>query len=419
MTSGGPAAAADRPRRRPPDRRDEILSVAAQSFSARGYHATRLTEIAEEVGISAPALYRHFSGKYDLFAAAALRLSEQLTAAADAVEACPDPRVELDRLLHALLAFTWEKRAAGSLYRWEARLLAPEDRRPIAAGGSAVHRRVRDLVHACDPAAEDRATGEQATGERATEDRATGGRADVLATAILSVVASPVTHRVRTSRRTAMDVLCDAADRLATLTPPMPADATEAGPGLAPAGRREAILSESISLFARRGYGEVTLEEIGAAVDLPASGVYRHFESKAAILTAAFWRASARTTAAISAGLAEAATPREAVVALARQYSALCVADPDIMTVFLSERGALAPDDLRALRRQQRTNIDEWSTWLQRARPDISGSAARLLVHAALTVAGDLPARDAGVGAETVGHLCAAVMLGADPRSVR
>ena len=50
-------------RRRPPDRKATILRVAAELFASRGYAAVSLTEIAEGVGISPGAMYRHYPGK--------------------------------------------------------------------------------------------------------------------------------------------------------------------------------------------------------------------------------------------------------------------------------------------------------------------------------------------------------------------
>jgi AcrR family transcriptional regulator len=51
-------------RKRPRDRKDRIAQVAAELFCARGYHGVSLDEIAAAVGISAPAVYRHFPNKY-------------------------------------------------------------------------------------------------------------------------------------------------------------------------------------------------------------------------------------------------------------------------------------------------------------------------------------------------------------------
>lgn len=50
-----------------PGRKGEILGAAAAVFAERGYDAGSMREIAERVGVTEPALYRHFPGKEALF----------------------------------------------------------------------------------------------------------------------------------------------------------------------------------------------------------------------------------------------------------------------------------------------------------------------------------------------------------------
>ncbi|MGW9169684.1 TetR/AcrR family transcriptional regulator, partial [Agromyces sp. NPDC055657] len=89
-------------RRRPKDRKAQIARASAESFSALGYHGVSMEAIASRVGISAAALYRHYSSKYELFRDAVLNLSQQLvdgTAFAD--EPDGDPREQLRKLVAA------------------------------------------------------------------------------------------------------------------------------------------------------------------------------------------------------------------------------------------------------------------------------------------------------------------------------
>jgi AcrR family transcriptional regulator len=52
-----------------PGRRGEILDAALQVFAEKGYAAGSMRDIAGRVGVSEPALYRHFPGKEALFLA--------------------------------------------------------------------------------------------------------------------------------------------------------------------------------------------------------------------------------------------------------------------------------------------------------------------------------------------------------------
>lgn len=394
MTSRSVDASTGRTRKRPADRRDVILVTAARSFARDGFHATHLSRIADEAGISAPALYRHFTGKYELFAAALLRQAEELADAIDAVPADVDPHAEARAILHAAAMVALERRDTGNIYRREPRILHSDDRRRLAEMAGRGRNRLVELIRRSRPSVTDRT-------------------AQILVTAALSIIASPVTHRVTLARRSALAVLLDACDTVLDLDLPEPTSPAETS-GLVPAGKREAVLTESIRLFALHSFHDVTMEQIGSAVDLPPSGVYRHFASKNAILVAALWRGSERTTSAIADGLSRASTPGEAVDALARQYARLCVSDPDIMTVYLRDMSALEPAERRALRRQQRVNVDEWATWLRRARPDLAAPDARFLVHAALNTATDVTVAHRDVDATTVGAVVAAVLRGSD-----
>lgn len=52
-----------------PGRRGEILDAALDVFAEKGYASGSMRDIAKRVGVSEPALYRHFSGKQALFLA--------------------------------------------------------------------------------------------------------------------------------------------------------------------------------------------------------------------------------------------------------------------------------------------------------------------------------------------------------------
>src|ERR1700757_2914572 len=54
--------------------------------------------------------------------------------------------------------------------------------------------------------------------------------------------------------------------------------------------RKERILAAAADLIAQKGYHAVSIAEIGAAAGITGSGIYRHFESKSAVLVALFDR---------------------------------------------------------------------------------------------------------------------------------
>ncbi|WP_283137073.1 SACE_7040 family transcriptional regulator [Rhizohabitans arisaemae] len=87
-------------------RREEILGAAANLFAVRGFHGVPIEEIGSAVGVSGPALYRHFSGKEALLAEMLVDISSRLReSAATHVTAAPDPSSALERLLSAHINF--------------------------------------------------------------------------------------------------------------------------------------------------------------------------------------------------------------------------------------------------------------------------------------------------------------------------
>ncbi|GEK85964.1 TetR/AcrR family transcriptional regulator [Microbacterium aerolatum] len=73
MTS--PLTARDRAKA---ERSDALLTEAARLFAARGYSGVSLEDIGAAVGVSGPAVYRHFTGKQALLGAVLVRVSEDL-----------------------------------------------------------------------------------------------------------------------------------------------------------------------------------------------------------------------------------------------------------------------------------------------------------------------------------------------------
>ncbi|WP_285103541.1 TetR/AcrR family transcriptional regulator [Promicromonospora sp. MEB111] len=92
-------------------RRQQILSTAADLFAARGFHGVSMGDIGAAVGVSGPALYKHFAGKEDILGQCLLHASDQLLAGArellsdDGVPAAgPHEPSEPDGALAALIA---------------------------------------------------------------------------------------------------------------------------------------------------------------------------------------------------------------------------------------------------------------------------------------------------------------------------
>jgi TetR/AcrR family transcriptional regulator, cholesterol catabolism regulator len=98
-----PTAAPDRAAARPGSKsertRERIILAAAVTLSRLGYAGTRLSDVADEAGVQAPAIYYYFDSREELIEAVVtvgtVRLREFVIAA---VEAAPPDASALDRI---------------------------------------------------------------------------------------------------------------------------------------------------------------------------------------------------------------------------------------------------------------------------------------------------------------------------------
>jgi len=105
MSQPGPAAPLERPTQRSQakaDRRAALLDAAAGMFAERGFNGVSIEDLGAAVGVSGPAVYRHFSSKQAVLDALLVGVSERLLAGGEAVEATGADAADA---LHALIAF--------------------------------------------------------------------------------------------------------------------------------------------------------------------------------------------------------------------------------------------------------------------------------------------------------------------------
>lgn len=360
-------------RSRPKDRKDRIAQVAAELFCERGYHGVSLEDIAGVVGISAPALYRHYANKYAILVAATRDLVDAALTAT-ALPLAEDAGQSLDELLAALARFAVTHRRTGGLYQWVWRRLTEEDRAEFRADLDELFRRVAVPLFEARP-------------DLGVAD------AEAITRATFSVFGSLSTHRAVIAKGRAEQVLFRAARAVLQASPPTPVSglpADEPQVSVPVGARREIILAESVRLFRLRGYHDVNIELIGQAAGINASSVYRYFPAKADILAAAFYRASERVTETTAAALSGARDDRDALRRMIESYVDLTFERSDLVTVYLAENNNLPENDRHELRKVQRLHVEEWVRLLTAVRPRLVPAEARVLTHAALNLATDL-----------------------------
>lgn len=362
MTEVVPSA----PRRRPRDRKQQILTAAAGQFWSRGYHQVGMADIAGTVDIAASALYRHHRSKQDLLVAILHEALDQLAPSEPGAE-------HLDHLVARLAARGLSRREFGALWDRERGHLPDADR-------EALTQRLHELV--------------ERTTTAIVRHRADGTTTAALrARAVIAVLESPSYSRVELDRNAFQDLLQRAARAVVDVELGSPGPVVRLGPGRAPqvpTSRREALLWEAVGLFAARGFAVVSLTDIGAASGMAGPSVYHWFPSKNDLLMSALGRGTEALWLGLHHALAGADDPLDALHRTLDSYTAFAAVNPDIVSVMLTGAVHLPEARRDQVRRAQQEYVDEWVALLRRSRPELDDPQARVLVHATLALPNSL-----------------------------
>ena len=88
------------------ERSDAILHEAARLFADRGYNGVSLEDIGAAVGVSGPAVYRHFAGKQALLGSVLVKVSDDLVSGGTAVaHAAPNDEARMQALIRFHVEF--------------------------------------------------------------------------------------------------------------------------------------------------------------------------------------------------------------------------------------------------------------------------------------------------------------------------
>ena len=362
-------------RRRPKDRKAQIARVSAEAFSELGYHGVSMEDIAGRIGVTAASLYRHYSGKYDLFQAAVLGLGQQLvecTAFLD--DTWSDPEQTWNRAVTALIDTALTNRTSGGLYRWEGRYLRPADQQLLNQQIKQVNRRLQQPMAQLRPHLDPH-------------------QRWILSSAVLSVIGSITDHHARLDTDRIHSTLATIAAHVRDTD--LPTNTRTARRTIritvdAAAGEYEQILHAAMVLFNERGYRDTAMDDIAAAANISTTSIYRFFTSKGALLATVYRRAADRVSSDLSLILAGADDPRDAVSRLAEAYVLRSFADPDLAYVYYAERVNVPAEDRVALHSIQRATVAAWSGQVAAVHPEMSLEEAHFVVHAGFALVVDL-----------------------------
>ncbi len=112
--------------------REQLLEAAAALFAERGYRTVTLDDIGGGVGVSGPAVYRHFKSKEKLLGELLVDVSERLLSnAKDRVSSAKGPAEALIALVDFHASFAVENPALITVQSRELSSLAPDDQHQV------------------------------------------------------------------------------------------------------------------------------------------------------------------------------------------------------------------------------------------------------------------------------------------------
>jgi AcrR family transcriptional regulator len=108
------------------ERERQMVEVAEEIFADRGFLATSMDDVAEQVGVSKPMIYEYFGSKEGLFVACIRSArAELLNVTISSVEGVNSAEVALRRGLTAFFEFTDSHRRSWKLMQSEAAVAGP------------------------------------------------------------------------------------------------------------------------------------------------------------------------------------------------------------------------------------------------------------------------------------------------------
>lgn len=118
---------------RVPTRREQILAAAADLFARHGFHGVGIDDIGAAVGVSGPALYRHFRSKDAMLGEMLTSISEVLLAGGQERRDANEPADVLGELIRFQVDFALDNPALITVQERNLGNLTEPDRRRVRA----------------------------------------------------------------------------------------------------------------------------------------------------------------------------------------------------------------------------------------------------------------------------------------------
>jgi len=155
--------------------------------------------------------------------------------------------------------------------------------------------------------------------------------------------------------------------------------------------RREQILATAARLFAERGYHGVSVGDIGRSVGVSGPALYKHFDSKDAVLAEMLVAISQRLLAEGRARVDRAVGPADALASLVEWHVEFALEHPALIVVQDRDWQSLPAHARERVRSLQRAYVDLWAEQLRRRHPGLTVDRGRAMAHATFGLINSTP----------------------------
>ncbi|MEO9327682.1 TetR/AcrR family transcriptional regulator [Gordonia aurantiaca] len=357
-------------------RAEQIIRAATELFTESGYRNVSIEQIGAAVGLTGPAVYRHFTDKHEILVQA-LRAQIDLVARLhrEAEMRGRTPEEALRLFLDGLGDLTANHHVS-ILWRREQRHL---------------HRKQFEEMRGIFTGYGDYIAGKIA----ALRPDLSSDDARLLGFTVLSLYSNTNGTRGRMTPNRLMQV--QRAVVRSVIDCALPRD--DAAPGAAaasrtrtwsPAGRRERILDAAADLFAQRGFHDVRIDDIAHAADVSVATFYQLVPGKTEVLHAILVRGTEGMLYDATRALARCAPGEELDTLVATFIGQMLSVHGRIVPIYTRDSVYL-PEEARAeLTASSREHLAEWIAALRARVASLTHDEADTLANLFIGVIGDI-----------------------------
>jgi AcrR family transcriptional regulator len=157
------------------------------------------------------------------------------------------------------------------------------------------------------------------------------------------------------------------------------------------AHRRQQLLAAASRLFAERGFRAVSIEDLAAEAGVSGPALYRHFDSKEAILADLLIDVSEQLLHQGAERAANATSPRDALRSLISFHTDFALRDRDLIRIQDHDFANLATGDAKTVSRLQRGYLEVWITVLMELDTADAESVIRTKIQAVFGLLNSTP----------------------------